>query len=293
MSKNISQSFYEAIENLGLSANANKIFHDYLVDVESESVFEDGTCKLLNIVDEYINEVPKVVTTIRKGKILYRARIIDDSHLSKAYGIDIDTDRLIGFNEGNSREAPLGQSYEGRNNILGMSYLYVSDRMETACVEVKPTVRQWVSIAKFKTTEKLRIVDFSHDYYFGRGESRKNNAALGVLFTNIMAQYTNPVIDSSMYRATQILTDHIRKTGVDGIAYRSFYDSIGINYTFFNSSRKNFEFIESKIVMVQSERRTILDINEKNVKSVNTIGGASYNDEFAQEVKNVVRKRIE
>ena len=43
------------------------------------------------------------------------------------------------------------------------------------------------------------------------------------------------------YYTTQYLTDYIRKTGVDGISYRSYYDETGINYTIFNSDhRKSF-----------------------------------------------------
>ena len=47
-----------------------------------------------------------------------------------------------------------------------------------------------------------------------------------------------PVNDFEKYKTTQMLTDYLRKTGIDGISYRSYFDRKGINYTFFNSYHK-------------------------------------------------------
>lgn len=138
----------------------------------------------------------------------------------------------------------------------------------------------------------MHIVDFSHDYRFAREESVEQKVALGPLFTYIMTQYVNPVVDPIEYRATQILTDHIRKTGIDGISYKSFFDEQGKNYTIFNSSRDYFKFSGSKIVMLQSERRTFLDFNEHRIRDAKTVGSARYDALFAEEVVNEVRKKL-
>ena len=283
----------DSLENFGLLFNAGKIYRDYINDVKNNTVREDGTCQLFNIIDYYISAVPKVITILKKGKILYRARIVDSQQISRSAGIDVDSDgKTLGFGESDSREAPLGMSSSGRNNITGVSYLYLADRLETACVEVKPKVRQLISVAEFKVTKTMHIVDFSHDYRFEREESLEQKVALGPLVTYVMTQYVNPVVDPIEYKATQILTDHIRKTGIDGISYKSFFDDQGKNYTIFNSSRSNFDFVGSEIVMLQSERRTILDFNKQCVREAKTVGEARYNESFAEEVISEIEYKL-
>lgn len=282
------------LEEFRLRFNANKVFNSYLNAVKNGLIREDGTCDLFNIVDNFILDNPKICRTIKKGTTFYRARLIDSNHMTKTDGFDVDDMNLTyGYNEGNSRECPLGFGGAGRNNIDGVSYLYVSNRQETACVEIKPVVRSLISVATFKTQKTSNIVDFSLDKQFLREESEYHNVALGILFTYIMAQYTVPVEDSAEYKATQILTDHIRKMGVDGISYKSFYDEFGINYTFFNSGRDRFEFIGSKIVMLQSERRSFLDFNEGKVREVKTMGYARFNKKDSDEMIRDIKMELE
>ncbi|NBH86677.1 RES domain-containing protein [bacterium C-53] len=40
-----------------------------------------------------------------------------------------------------------------------------------------------------------------------------------------MLRFFEPVRGENAYRATQIISDYLRKTGVDGIKYRSFFVS--------------------------------------------------------------------
>lgn len=283
----------ESLDTFSLLFMAGKVYRDFIRDVENNAIREDGSCQLFNIIDYYISADPKVINVLKRGKKLYRARIIENDKLEKSSGIEVYSNNvMVGFDESNSREAPLGMSAPGRNNISGVSYLYLADRQETACVEVKPKVQQLISVAEFMVSKTMHIVDFSHDYRFAREESVEQKVALGPLFTYIMTQYVNPVVDPIEYRATQILTDHIRKTGIDGISYKSFFDEQGKNYTIFNSSRDYFKFSGSKIVMLQSERRTFLDFNEHRIRDAKTVGSARYDALFAEEVVNEVRKKL-
>ncbi len=286
-------NLFGSFEDFLLRESAKGIYFNFLRDIEENNIKEDGSCELFNIIDEYIFDEKKPTKTINKGSIFYRARVIDDSEICYKNGFQVNEKSITkGFNEGGSREAPLGKSPAGRNNIPGASLLYVSDRMETACVEVKPVPRQYISVAKFRTTEKLQIVDFSNEIRFKDGESQQKGIALGSLFTRIMAQYTIPIVNDEEYRATQVLTDHIRKTGYDGVSYRSFYDFKGINYTFFNCSREKFEFVESRVVLLQSERRTLLDYNDKKVKNVSTVGFATFEEEFANDTLEQFKRSL-
>ena len=110
------------------------------------------------------------------------------------------------------------------------------------------------------------------------------NVALGRLFTLIMQQYFVPVSDKdkSNYKATQIITDHIRKSGVDGIAYKSAFHNAGTNYTIFNSNRNTFEYVESSVFWYQAQQQSFCDFNEKTTRIAHTREDNEYNAALAK-----------
>ncbi len=271
-------------------SNASFYFNRFLERVKKNEVREDGSDELLNLIDKYVIDGFQFYRTIKSGTVLYRARIINSGEIRSDLGLSVLSNGILsGYDESNSREAPLGYSAEGRNNISGVSYLYLSSDEATACAEVKPTVRQLISVAEFEVTKQVQVIDFSDEKTFTGNSNNEDDVALGSLFSKIMLQYFVPVVDSAEYRATQIITDHIRKTGIDGVAYRSFYNERGTNYTIFNSNRSRFEFLGSRVVMLQSERRTFLDFNNMDVFTAKTMGYASYNqidaDEMIKQIK--------
>lgn len=276
-----------------LRVSANIYFNQFLNRVKNSQIREDGTDALLNLIDKYVIKGSSFYKSIRRGTLLYRARTIGHDKLYSEYGFNVSKDGIItGYDETNSREAPLGCSTEGRNNISGVSYLYLADNVETACAEVKPTVRQLISIAEFMAMDTIRIIDFSDDSILSDSDNVGDDVLLSALFAKIMQQYYVPVIDSAEYKATQIITDHIRKTGIDGIAYKSFYCEKGKNYTIFNSDRNRFKYNGSRVLMLQSERRTFLDFNDKKVKEAKTLGYASYNQKDADEMTDKIRSEL-
>lgn len=78
-----------------------------------------------------------------------------------------------------------------------------------------------------------------------------------------MAQYTLPVKSEKIYRATQILSDYLRKTGVDGIAYKSYLAPGGVNYTIFNSHSHAIKFVNSRVLMHKQANHSFWDFNNK------------------------------
>lgn len=294
---------FKLIEDIRLQANADYFFNIFKMNVKNGLIKNDGTNDLLNFIDKYVidDSSEKFYKNIDVGTELYRARIVDLSkgYLNDGVAVSLKEDKYFtsGYDEANSREAPLGVGEAGRNNIRGVSYLYLANSIDTACVEVKPYVGCYISVARFKVTIPTRIIDFSDDKTFEVQDVINDNVALGTLFTNIMRQYFLPISNKEDYAATQILTDYIRKSGIDGIAYRSFYDKKGINYTFFNSSRKRFKYIDSKLLVHQSERRTFLDFNDKKVRTTNSYGRADYNEDDAvkilQELSKIPQEKLQ
>ena len=282
--KKISISYFQKI-------NSSRIFNDFKRKVKKHTLENDGANEFLKLIDDYVlNKSSKFIQVIDKGTILYRARIVPPKKINKNY-IKADGNMLLGYDETNSREAPLGFGTEGRNNINGVSYLYLANNIETACSEVKPIVRQLLSVAEFESTKELKIVNFADDNLEIKEESNEL-IDLSYIFASIATEYTQPAISNEYYVVTQVITDYIRKNGIDGIAYKSFCSDKGINYTFFNSSRNNISYKGSRLVMLQSERRTFLDFNNNKIVNASTIGGASYDEESATRIRKEIIDKI-
>lgn len=69
----------------------------------------------------------------------------------------------IGFDEKNSIECPIGVSIDGRNNISGVSYLYVAEDEVTACEEIKTTLWVIISLAEFIANDLLQTLKNEFD----------------------------------------------------------------------------------------------------------------------------------
>ena len=250
--------------------------------------------ELLKLIDKYTieDEKRRFYRILKSGTKLYRARIVKELDSDTLYEYDIKSNMIHGYNESNSREAPLGISGNGRNNISGVSYLYVSKEVGTACVEVKSSPRDLISLATFETRRNLQYIDFSNDVKFDIKEIEKERVALGLLFTYIMRSYMTPICDDNekqIYQITQIITDHIRKSGIDGIAYRSYYNRTGINFTFFNSHHNYFEFMGSRILVNQSQRTTFLDYEKERSINIYSENDTKFDKKIAdQNMRDIV-----
>lgn len=90
----------------------------------------------------------------------------------------------------------------------------------------------------------------------------------GDFFSQLMLRFTEPVRGENAYRATQIIADYLRKTGIDGIKYKSFLSPGGFNYTIFNCHPSAIEFCESKVVLHKQANHSFWDFNdEKEIMS--------------------------
>lgn len=260
------ESFMENMEKWGLTFHARKNFKKY-VDELSSDAYQDS--EIFSIIDEIVlneNADNQLMKCLSQGTLLYRAREIDVKDYSAKKGLSISDIAgeytTFGYNVANSIEAPLDlkNAQEGRNNIKGVSYLYVANNPETACAEVKSSLRSLVSLAEFEIKKEMTIIDFSQDVAFESKLSEKYNMSMGVFFTSLMSSFTIP--DTGRYRFTQVVSDYLRKFGVDGIAYRSFYTG-GINYTIFNSHKSRIEFKKSRILSHQFSNDVFWDFNNQ------------------------------
>ena len=276
--------------------NANEIFEKFICNLESGRIQDEKNNSLLGYIDEYVihDGNGSFHKTLKNGTKVYRARIItpknDFDKIDCVQGKRNGTKMQWlwnghGFTESESREAPLGTNSAGRNNIEGVSYFYSANSQETACVEVKPLPKQIISVATFEVKTTLHMIDFTSTtksklkhpltYY-----TDPNYVNLETLFLDIFSCYSNPVIDIKKYKATQFLSDYLRKTGIDGICYQSYFDNKGINYVIFNSFHENLEFIESEIILAHGIKARFINCNSKKnnyVESENYVKSKKYN----------------
>lgn len=146
--------------------HAIEIYCDFIADVEKGTLRNDGSSKLLNIIDKYVLQKETFHRTIQTETILYRARIIDEDTVSPDKGFTTKYGKITGYDETNSREAPLGFATEGRNNIQGAAYMYLSEKIGTACAEIKPRMSQLISVATFQVKQPIVVIDFVSQYTF-------------------------------------------------------------------------------------------------------------------------------
>ena len=214
---------------------------------------------LYSLLDRLMDSSVSGILTpvLSEGTELYRARNIRDSDMERSKGLDLKENGVTsGFNEQESMEPPLGINSAGRNNIAGMSYLYLSEDPETACAEIKVIPKDMVSLATVRVKKPLRIWSFTDGMY----STPEDGLDLGAIFMEIVTLFYRPASYEAVYLPTQAISDYIRKMGFDGLSYLSFFTGRR-NYTIFNSHPSYFEFCGSRILVSQGSVQYFWDQN--------------------------------
>ena len=135
-----------------------------------------------------------------------------------------------GFDASGSGSAPSEYVTAGRCNPKNVSYLYAANDPHTAVAEVRPFIRDPISIATLQLNRDLRLVDF----YYSIDEK-------GVI------QITDPFWDKIRrefsainkgtpdgYLVTQFIAAMAQNAGYDGLRFRSSLVQEGTNYVIFD-----------------------------------------------------------
>lgn len=282
----------EQLRNTRYNLNAWKKYRDLIEQLnDSTSCYSNEIIPLLDEIIFYDCK-EKFIKHLPQGTSLYRARIINQEDVdgicnSNSWG----ETNYCGYDENNSRECPLLVGGNGRNNIAGQSYLYVAEDESTACAEIKAGLRDFISLAKFRLKEKLEIIDFSQEVAFEKELKEKYEINLANFFANLMMRYSIPVINEKEYKSTQIISDYLRKTGIDGIAYMSFYTGKS-NYTIFNCHPSKIEFVNSRMLLHKTQISSFWDFtNKKSIVLPND--GEQYDTKEANDIiRRLTRGRI-
>ena len=176
---------------------------------------------------------------LNKGKILYRSqRGYDEVEEYDQDGITLTG--IVDLPYSQERMIPIAEkSKSGRANPAGIPCLYLSDDLETALAEVRPWIKERVSIAILKLIRDIQIIDFSniessYRFYFKEPEDAKiKEKEVWARVNRAFSQPVNIEDQERDYIPTQIISELFKSRGFDGIKYKSMLSS-GNNYALFN-----------------------------------------------------------
>ncbi len=134
-----------------------------------------------------------------------------------------------GYNKLESLVPPKEKCPAGRANPEHVRYLYVCEDEVTPIYEVKPSIKQNISLAKLKLKKDINVFDLATDYCM-------DGDKLQGLFSFISEKFSLPNYnDVDKYIPTQCITEKIKKLGFDGIRFNSSLNFGGKNLVLFNA----------------------------------------------------------
>lgn len=220
-----------------------------------QDIDDEALQRALHLIEEvFLNDFrDEFVVTIPKDGIFYRARVLEESDYQRLdKGIGYSAERLYGYNWDESKEPPAEKAKANRLSRAKEVALYLASDEITACSEIKPPIRQYVSVAKFVSTDNIQAIDFSKLKYSISLDKNdeKYDADVRQFLQKLLALFTVPVAaeETSEYCVTQKIVDCFRKKNYKGFIYRSFHTDRN-NYTFFDDSMQHFQWIDSRVLI--------------------------------------------
>ncbi|MBI4969353.1 MAG: RES family NAD+ phosphorylase [Rhodospirillales bacterium] len=203
---------------------------------ESRHIFSDEVEKFL---DEVRATCEKRIKSLPPNKQLWRAQIGHswwfDKELDDSRPCPYDAERM---------KPPPDKAREGRANPKGIPVLYLANKRETAVSEVRPWIGSIVSLAQFTTEKELRLVVCTEGLdefpiYFEEPAPEEIEKAIWAEISKAFAEPVSPSDEVAEYAATQILAETFKKSGADGIVYKSNFGDEGHNIVLFDVNAVN------------------------------------------------------
>lgn len=171
-----------------------------------------------------------------EGKALWRAQVGHAWEERKQDGVSYEEPIPYPV----ERMKPLrGSAQEGRVNPRGIPCLYAASNKETAVAEVRPWLGALVSVAQLTPVRTLRLVacgeghDSKFDLYFEEPAPEVREQAVWRAIAREFSRPASPDPGVAEYAPTQVLAEHFKGLGYDGVVYKSKLGS-GINLALFD-----------------------------------------------------------
>lgn len=138
----------------------------------------------------------------------------------------------------------------GRANPEKISYLYLSQDIETSIKEIRPTIKSRISVATIEILKDFKLFDISE-----LNQNIKEFEALNFGFSL-------PVSNEIDYIPTQYISELLKNIGFDGIQFNSSLNKNKKNITLFNyENNVNIQFIKSELYFINDINIDFANVN--------------------------------
>ena len=194
------EKYKEYVKCHSLQEDLNKIINDDLMRKNPGELFEEYRTYFATK-----NLPTKIIDT---DMAFYRGRIGNEI----IYGSEDDHNRtfVLPYSQNEIEAPPPLYTEGGRFNRQGISYLYLSDTVETCLAEVHLQIGQNCSIGEFKSCKPIEVIDLTRF-----GDDTEMETWLKIL--------TQPVHDGNkyIYNITRFLSDVFKSINGNGIYFES------------------------------------------------------------------------
>lgn len=259
-----------------LNSIDKKINHD-LLDI----VRETFKSNYYDLEEKVGNQIEKIRTKISaehiEGTKFWRARIGVESRLkSKDIASLFKKDiKYIPHTDAKIGAPPVEKATEGRLNKLRVSILYLASDTDTAIAELRPHPGHLISLGQFQAKKKIKYANLAkHDIRDFLSDNLLDSLSHILSVSKVLNLPVQPE-NKSLYMATQLFADGIRKAGFEGVSFKSSLGH-GINFTSFFPD--HFEYIPNSGIV-----HKIKSLNYKSFP-METLKNSDSKDDF--EVEN-------
>lgn len=195
----------------------------------------------LELLKEFVYSPQMMRVVPQDSYCLYRARIADENGMKKE----------------EMGPPPAKKATAGRANSAGICCLYLASDIMTTFHEIRARDLDYISVATFKNTKELKIVDLSNlenisPFSLGSFDCEWFAINMSIL-KKISMEIAKPLLrqDSELdYLPAQYISDFVKSLGFDGICYKSTLNKEGLNYAIFEY--KKFQCVDVKLYHINS-----------------------------------------
>lgn len=198
--------------------------------------FHEVEPDLENLIKPFLDDI---TITLKPEQIWFRARL---GHKASFYDASSpwESEPILQPWMGSEISAPPAPiASTGRLNRPGVSVLYVASNVPTAIAEIRPHPGHSISVGAFQSKRALRMADFNPDIVkYSASDLKLDEYSIINAFDRSMSTPVTPQEQNS-YLITQVLAEVLRRSGYDGVRFRSSVSS-GENLCVFQPSKLAF-----------------------------------------------------
>ncbi|GEM_PF-5655507 len=215
-------------------------------------------------LDKYLDLILKHTELLPKGSSFYRARVV---HPQDYPDLDTNIDgyappKLWGYAPNQMLAPPAEMATAGRANKSNEPFLYLANKPEVCCAEVRPIFTEEISVIKFILKNDVKVVNIKSCI------PECSDCLEFEVIKQVMISFVDPVKkqDNNSYSLTQYISSYVREKGFDGIKYGTLNsnDHDSFNLVLFNEENVTWDDDEkANVYRVISNSVTLQNLTTK------------------------------